>query len=414
MAGRRIGLVLTLSFLGGLAVALPAEAACAPPRISLTGFAIPEGPRLFYLGNENTATAVGVLISGGCNGAAISADFATSPGTALRDFDYVHASSPPRISATPPNDGSELVPQSVSILDDEQEPLVEWLQFTLSNPQATGGAGVPTLVIPSAPILIVDSDGQSRVGFEGLPYSQSETFLLARIPVFWAGVGSPPSVQYTVEPGPTNPATQGEDYTVTSPSTLTFGSQRLTTIDLAIINDTLGEAPEDVTITLQNASGGALIEKPQMTFTIEDNEENVAPTSRFHHPRHKWKYRKSDYRIREFHIFFKDNPGGSGVVAAELALRRKLKNGTCAWKAKKGWQRKACDNPTWLPTKYDETGDLFYYRMPQLKPSVDTRIKNYTAFSRAIDGAGNVEKDFVKKRNDNTFEIRRKGKTKKA
>jgi hypothetical protein len=52
--------------------------------------------------------------------------------------------------------------------------------------------------------------------------------------------------------------------------------------------------------------------------------------------------------------------------------------------------------------------------MKQLKPSVKTKIKNYTAFSRAIDGAGNVEKDFTKKRNANTFEIRRKGKTQKA
>jgi hypothetical protein len=39
---------------------------------------------------------------------------------------------------------------------------------------------------------------------------------------------------------------------------------------------------------------------------------------------------------------------------------------------------------------------------------VKTKIKNYTAFSRAIDGAGNVEKEFKKKRNDNTFEIKRK------
>ncbi|MGH2649657.1 MAG: hypothetical protein ACRDHK_00400, partial [Actinomycetota bacterium] len=102
------------------------------------------------------------------------------------------------------------------------------------------------------------------------------------------------------------------------------------------------------------------------------------------------------------------------VVAVELALRRNLENGGCAWKVHKGWQKKDCQNRTWLPTKYDDVGELFYYRMNQLKPSVKTRIKNYTAFSRAIDGAGNVEKEFTKKRNANTFEIRRKGKTQKA
>jgi hypothetical protein len=97
-----------------------------------------------------------------------------------------------------------------------------------------------------------------------------------------------------------------------------------------------------------------------------------------------------------------------------MALRRNLVNGKCAWNAKKGWQKKDCQNRTWLPTKYDDVGELFYYRMKQLKSSVGTKIKDYTAFSRAIDGAGNVEKQFTKKRNMNTFEIRRKGKTQKA
>jgi hypothetical protein len=92
------------------------------------------------------------------------------------------------------------------------------------------------------------------------------------------------------------------------------------------------------------------------------------------------------------------------VVAAEMALRRNLVNGKCVWNAKKGWQKKDCQNRTWLPTKYDDVGELFYYRMKQLKSSVGTKIKDYTAFSRAIDGAGNVEKQFTKKRNMNTFE----------
>jgi hypothetical protein len=38
-----------------------------------------------------------------------------------------------------------------------------------------------------------------------------------------------------------------------------------------------------------------------------------------------------------------------------------------------------------------------------------TRIKDYTAWSRAIDAAGNVEKDFEPKRNANTFEVKKRG-----
>ncbi len=407
---RKITLVLTLSLAGAPLAALPANAACAaaPPRVSLTGFEFPEGPRRFYLGVENASAEVTVLIAGGCNGATISVDFATSPGTASADSDYEHVSSPPRISAAPLNDLSEEVPQTVFMgPGGEEEAIVESLEFTISNPQASAGAGTPTLIIASAPILIVDIDGDSRVGLEGVPYSQSETFPVAKIPVIRAGdVTGSTTVGYTVEPGPSNPATLGDDYMVTSPPSLTFGAgERYKTIDLSVVNDQLAEGPEDVTITLNGMEVGT---PSSTTFTILDNEESVFPTSRFHHPRHKWKYKKSDYRIREFHIFAQDNPGGSGVVGAELALRRNLKNGKCAWKVAKGWQTKDCQNREWLPTKYDEAGQLFYYRMNQLKPSVKTKIKNYTAFSRAIDGAGNVEKEFFEKRNDNTFEIKKK------
>jgi hypothetical protein len=405
MAPRRIGLVLGLTLVSSAAVALPAKAACslAPPRVSLSEFTLTEGPRPFYLGVEGYQTTVTVVLSGGC-GSNMSVTYATSPGTAEPGQDYTHKEG--TVSALVPEDDSQPIPVDVQIHHNtEIEPVAESMLFSLSDPQAPG-QGAPTMFNTPAAILIVDSDGADRVAFEGVPYSQSETFPTARIPVFRAGsVSGATTVDYAVTPGPSNPATPGDDYTITSLPALEFASgERWKTIDLSIINDDLGEGPEDVTITL---TGAEVTDPLTTTFTILDNEENVAPTSRFHHPRHKWKYKKSDYRIREFHIFAHDNPGGSGVVAAEMALRRNLMNGKCAWKVKKGWQKRDCQNRTWLPTKYDETGDLFYYRMKQLKPSVKTKIKNYTAFSRAIDGAGNVEKDFIKKRNDNTFEIKR-------
>jgi hypothetical protein len=405
MAPRRIGLVIALALLGGLAVAVPARAACAlaPPRISLSNFTVTEGPRRFYLGVEGSATTVTVVLSGGCD-STMSVKYATSPGTATSGQDYTHTND--TVSDFVPGDTGVAKPVNVSIATGgNPESVVESLSFTLSDPVAPG-QGTPTMFNNPGTILIVDSDGASRVGFEGIPYSQSETFSTARIPVFWAGPSPGSSaVTYTIGPGPTNPATPGEDYTAPATGTVNFAGNRWATIDLTVINDDLGEGPEDLTITL----AGAAVEpaSSSMTFSIEDNEENIFPTSRFHHPRHKWKYRKSDFRIREFHIFTQDDPGGSGVVAAELALRRNLAKGKCAWKTKKGWQKKDCQNREWLPTKYDETGDLFYYRMNQLKPSVKTKVKSYTAFSRAIDGAGNVEKDFVQKRNDNTFEIKR-------
>jgi len=406
MAPRRISLVLGVALLGGLAVALPAQAACAaaPARVSLTNFTVSTGPRLFYLGQEGQPTQFVVRFAGGC-AQNVAVIWSTQAGTATSPTDYDHDSDTDATFIA--NDESVEFSHTVNVKGgDGGEAIVESFNIVLSNPTTNGGS--LSIFNGSIPVLVVDGDAPDRVGFEGIPYTQSETFPSARIPVFRAGtVDVPTDVTYAVEPGPTNPATPGADYTVTSPATLSFApGDRFKTIDLTVINDKLGEGPEDVTITL---AGDEVAEPSSTNFTIEDNEENVFPESRFHHPRHKWRYKKSDYRIREFHIFAKDE-GGSGVVAAELALRRNLKNGKCAWKVAKGWQKKDCQNREWLPTKYDEAGQLFYYRMKQLKPSVKTKIKNYTAFSRAIDGAANVEKDFVKKRNDNTFEIKRKKK----
>jgi hypothetical protein len=50
--------------------------------------------------------------------------------------------------------------------------------------------------------------------------------------------------------------------------------------------------------------------------------------------------------------------------------------------------------------------DFFYHRFKALRPSVG-KIESYTAFSRALDGAGNLERDFERGRNNNTFEIKK-------
>jgi hypothetical protein len=291
---------------------------------------------------------------------------------------------------------------------------VESFMFRLSNGSPDG------LAEPSAaPVHIIDRDAPTRASLEptvdgsGAVRYQRTEFGFILIPVFLAGPPGQASVHFTVEADPAAPAEPGVDFEVATPSPLTITAPGRAFVRINIIGDKLSEGDESVTITLQPGPGYAVAEPSSTTFTILDNEENIFPVSRFHHPKNRWKYNKADYRIREFHVFATDE-GGSGVVAAELALRRNLKNGRCAWKTKSGWQRKDCQNRTWLPTKFDDVGELFYYRMNQLKPSVKTKIKDYTAFARAIDGAGNVEKEFTKKRNMNTFEIRRSGKTQKS
>jgi hypothetical protein len=394
--------VVSLVPLGG------AAEACATShiRISLFGFPPEAVSRGFYYVSEPTDTSFSIGAGGDACEEPAAVDYATSGGSATPGSDYQPVSGTAQLFLPTHGTDSMTVPVTISPDEEVEQPVVEWTQIVLSNPQNAALAETST-----APLFIIDDDGSARVGFEGDSYSQSETLTAVRIPVFRAGDASgSTSVSYSVSPAPTNPATPGADYHAAPQGTLNFApNDRVEGIDLTIVNDQVSEASEGVVISLTGDS----VVAGNMTLTILDNEESQAPTSRFHHPRNRWKYNKADYRIREFHIFAIDE-GGSGVVAAEMALRRNLVNGKCAWKVKKGWQKKDCQNRTWLPTKYDDVGELFFYRMNQLKPSVKTKIKNYTAFSQAIDGAGNVEKEFTKKRNMNTFEIRRKGKTQKA
>jgi hypothetical protein len=425
MRSSRVRVLVTALALSGLAFPMvgqaPARAAGActgtfHARGLLTGFR-PFAGSLFYAAREGNSATATIAVTPGCSDSEpgtdhVNVQFVTEPGTATSGQDYqenddqtdplcadVHG------QCWPTNENVTLTMGSTGT----EEPAVEAFRFRLTGTTPTVTS--PNLQEPfSVPVYVIDVDGPGRASLEpGVAYSRSESFSKILIPVFAAGESPPSSVSYTITPDPNAPATPGEDFNDLTGGSVGIQPNGVGFIDIQIINDKIGEGPESVTITLMGTVDGAA----STTFTILDNEENVFPVSRFHHPREKWKYNKADYRIREFHIFATDE-GGSGVVAAELALRRNLANGKCAWKAKKGWQKKDCQNRTWLPTKYDDVGELFYYRMKQLKPSVKTKIKNYTAFSRAVDGAGNVEKEFTKKRNANTFEIRRKGKTQKA
>jgi hypothetical protein len=374
----------------------------------------------FYAGVEgSSATATIGVTPGHCviQGGSTAA-FQTEDGLATAVQDYVSVSGtsqklcadvdgPAQEDVYCPPDSEPQRTVMVPITNDmAAEAAVEPFLFRLTSGHPSG------LAEPSsARIHVIDDDGSARATLEptidgamAVTYSRSESFPRVLIPVFGAGNPAPSSVGYTLTPDPQSPATDGQDYRVASPNPLPIPPDRVGFIDIAIVNDDLGEPPESVVITLP---GGAA--PSTTTLTILDNEENQPPSSRLHHPRHRWKYKKSDYRIREVHVFTSDT-GGSGVVGAQFGLRRNMKNGDCLWLTEEGWQKKDCSNRQWLDTRYDDVGQLWYYRPGQLKSSVGTRIKDYTAFSRAIDGAKNLEREFNERRNDNTFEVKRRRK----
>lgn len=403
-ASIRLGLVLSLGPTLLPPADVPAGAGCGDiyPAMALGPFAADAQttPPLFYDADDASSGSFNVRWTGfTCGGSySVTAAYSDTPGSAAEPADYSVPEgqrTPPVGVVGPPSQASITFP----IANDGSEQVAETFTVVLSQP--AGGTIDPP---PSAPFVLVDADGPNRVAFDDLAYSQSETFPTLAVPVWRAGpVTAGTTVSYTVGPGPGTGATQNEDYAIASPNPLTFAAgDRVEVITLSVVNDSTAEGNETVDVALQ---GSDVVAPSVKTVTIVDNEESDPPTSRLHHPRHRWRYKKSDYRIREVHVFTHDNPGGAGVTATQFALRRNYGNGDCGWLTQKGWKKQDCNEREWLETAWDPIGELWRVRLKQLKSSVGTRIKTYTAFSRAVDGAGNVEQDFKEKRNSNTFEV---------
>ncbi len=370
---------------------------------------------MYWAPEGGQATFTMVRLSHDCMSDAVTVNYAVNGDTATPpdDFPTTSGTSQGMYDPESPTGGSTTAAVTVNIsgADGVDGLGVEQARIGLSNPTAGAILGVPAEV----PLLIVDTDGGARVSFDPGPYAQSESYSQsgqARIPVFRAGdVTAGTTVNYSIGSGATNPATPGSDFTGNMTGTLTFQpNDRVEHISFTLVNDQDAEQPEEVAVSLSSPTGGALDSPSAMTFTILDNEELNPPNSRFHHPRQGLKYEHKDYRIREVHVFTADEPGGSGVVEVEWAIRRNLKSGTCQWWTgkKARFKKGACQDEVWHGMGVYEPGAFYYDRLASLRPSIGTKVKSYTAFSRAIDGARNVESAFNAKRNMNTFEVKRK------
>jgi hypothetical protein len=388
--------------------------ACASQHLTaiLGGFEGGGSPSSFYWVSENDSPGVfriDVEIDG-CSAAGPDPAFVnwhTTDVTATAGVDYLSTTGPSN-NLNVPTCGAEshclrnrIV--NVPILNDADQGVSETVRINIST---NSGRTVPP---DELPLHIVDDDGASpRIAFAQplQPYTQREHFTTARIPVFRGGSASgPATATFSLAGGAPNPATPSADFSPTSGQVQFAAGERLAFITIAIMNDTSQESSETIEATLS----GTGVEGPSSTpVTIIDNDSDFqAPVTRFHHPRNGLRYTFNDYRIREIHTFFSD-PGGSGVVKAWIALRRQRVSGSCAWFTGSGWSADACGAKRWVLMKFSRTGDLFFIRPGRLSPSIGTKIKNYRAWTRAEDGAGNLETSFQVGRNLSTFEVRRR------
>jgi len=146
-----------------------------------------------------------------------------------------------------------------------------------------------------------------------------------------------------------------------------------------------------------NPNGPVNLGSATCTPATEGGGDSFEPSSKITSPKHKTAVRTKEARnIRGT----ASDEGGSGVSKIEVALRQKAKNG-CRWWNGKDFVKGGCGEKMFEPAN---GGQTWSFKAGKLQPT-GGRIKNYTLYSRATDGAGNVETDFEAGRNVSRFKI---------
>ncbi len=197
----------------------------------------------------------------------VSVDYATSDVTAVAGSDYTTNAG--TLSWADGDNTAKTI--TVSILDDNVEESSETFTVALNN--ATGGATIGTNA--SATVTINDDDSPGTLQFSASSVNVNETTANVTVTVTRAGgTNGAASVDIATADGS---ATAGSDYEATSDQlNWADGEDGSKTFTINIIDDTVDESNETISVTLSNAQGSTLDSPASMTVTIVDND--AAPT----------------------------------------------------------------------------------------------------------------------------------------
>jgi Calx-beta domain len=263
------------------------------------------------------------------------------------------------------------------------------------------GDDVPFFVYKSAPLYVLDTNGPAAFALGDAARRGSEG-LTVQIPVFRTGpVSSSGSVQYEIEP---QSADAGEDYTVPSSNSVSFsGTSRRGLISIPLKRDGKKENDESFRITLQSSGS-----QTEAIVTIVDTTLNdLRPKGRLHHPKLNYRYPQNYPWLNEIHIFTSAaDEVRDPVERAQIALRKRWKNGSCAWWNGNGFTRGGCENVRWFGRNIKKPSDNYFkYKLKKrLQLSAGTSVADYKIWGRWYDGAGRVSQ-LRKGRNLNEFEV---------
>jgi len=207
--------------------------------------------------DENAGTGTVTVKLSGLSSQVVTVDYATSNGSATAGSDYTATSGTLTF-----NPGETSKTFGVPLIDDTTGEGAETIGLTLSNP-VNAALGSPS----SATLTIKANDA---LYFSLSLYTISEAAGTASITVKLSGPSSQAvTVNYATGGGS---ATAGSDYTATS-GTLTFNpGETSKTFVVPIVNDTLRESTETISLALSNPVNAALGAPATTTLNILDND----------------------------------------------------------------------------------------------------------------------------------------------
>lgn len=313
-------------------------------------------------------------------GSAGSGDFQARSGTFKLD------------PANCPRAGDVMIP---TLQDDAIEDASEWFRLDLMNPVGT------RLREPRrAEIFIVDDDGPARVALLTAAESQYENRRSIDLTLVRAGdAQESATISYATVNGT---AEAGKDYVAASDEITFSPSQRTKKVTVTLVDNGAIDGDRSFTVGLAPGDGADVAAPSETVVTIlDDDSDSIAPKTRIHLPRHKKTYGPRRFMRAGMHILAQD--AGSGVARIWLGIRQKLTTGGCRWWTGSKFITRKCASKRWIALPPSEFAVYFFPK--KMASSVGTRVKHYTAYSKATDQAGNSEALRVG-RNIVRFEIR--------
>ncbi len=213
------------------------------------------------------------IIDQNSNPTTVDVILGTSTATDVLDFNYTS----PTIVTFPANSNTTQT-VTLTIVDDAIVETSEDIVLNLQNP--TNGATIGSNATTT--ITITDNDINPVVSFNASSITVNESAGTVTIDVNIIDQNTSPTTVDVVLG--TSTATDVLDFNYTSPTTVTFpaNSNTAQTVTLTIIDDAIVELSEDIVLSLQNPTNGALLgTNDSYTVTITDNDVSANPLITF-------------------------------------------------------------------------------------------------------------------------------------